>query len=133
MEAVFVFPNKYKVLSLLINNSKIVLENVLAKGINIVQIFCINKDLKGPWRVSLYGFEQLVSRTPVKVSKHFQVNAIAGFMQKKVEIRCHLPSLYENCNTFDDYHSSSYPRPEAKSMQKTKKKEKKLCFSYNLK
>ena len=46
MEAVFVFPNKYKILSLLINNSKIVLEDVLAKGINIVQIFCINKDLK---------------------------------------------------------------------------------------
>ena len=36
MEAVFIFPDKYKILRLLINYSKIVLENVLTKSIDIV-------------------------------------------------------------------------------------------------
>jgi len=40
--------------------------------------------------------------------------------KKSLKLDAICPPFYENWNTFDDYHSSSYPGPEAKSMQKTK-------------
>ncbi|MEE9402962.1 MAG: hypothetical protein V3V47_07165 [Desulfobacteria bacterium] len=72
-----------------IHNVKVVLEQPLAKRINLPQATGMYENSSGTGTILFQCVEQLVSRSAVEITCQFQVNVAIVSVKEDSEIRCH--------------------------------------------